>query len=242
MKPLAKPETLAARAAKALREELRQEYVVGGQLPSEPELAAQFGVSRGTIRQALTILEREGVLFRRQGAGTFVHDISRVLTRAEHAHEFSDLLRLAGFEPQIKLISFDYVPLHEKWAAQLDVKPQSQALTIRKLFLADGQPAIYCIDAIPQDLISGPFDQGELCQPVFDFMKTHCGQVTMQNLAEIVPDIADDELADLMQMASGQPLLRIDEIGYNDEGKPNIFTRAYYRDKFIRFSLLRKRI
>jgi GntR family transcriptional regulator len=242
VKQLERPESLAARVAKSLREELREEYVVGGQLPSEPELAVQFGVSRGTVRQALTILEREGVLFRRQGAGTFVHYISRVQTRAEHAYEFSDLLRIAGYEPSIQLISFDTLPLSEKWAAHLDNEEAPNALVIRKLFLADGQPAIYCLDSIPLHLITTPYDEDELCLPVFDFMKAHCRQSTIQNLAEIIPDIVDEKLANLLAMEMGQPLLRIDEIGYNEEGKPILFTRAYYKEMFIRFSLLRTRI
>ncbi len=242
MKPLDRPASLAARVAKTLREELRQEYVVGGQLPSEPELAEQFGVSRGTVRQALTILEREGVIFRRQGSGTFVHYISRVQTRAEHAYEFSDLLRIAGFDPDIQLISFDYLPLQEKWAAHLDTEEENQALVIRKLFLANGQPAIYCLDFIPKKLIIGTYDDEELGQPVFDFLKEHCGQATVQNLAEIIPTVADEELAGLLDMEPGQPLLRIDDVGYNEEGKPVIYSRAFYKDKFIRFSLLRKRI
>ena len=58
MEPLDRPASLAARVANNLRKELRSEYVVGGQLPSEPELATQLGVSRGTVRQALTMLER----------------------------------------------------------------------------------------------------------------------------------------------------------------------------------------
>lgn len=242
MKPLDRPESLAARVAKTLREELRQEYVVGGQLPSEPDLAVQFGVSRGTVRQSLTILEREGVIFRRQGSGTFVHYISRVQTRAEHAYEFSQLLRIAGFVPDIKLVSFEYQSLSEKWAAQLDAEEDNQALVIRKLFLANGQPAIYCLDFIPTNLIIDSYKDEELCQPVFDFMRQHCGQATVQNLAEIVPTIANQELANLLDMEPSQPLLRIDEIGYNQEGKPVIFTRAFYRDRFIRFSILRKRI
>jgi GntR family transcriptional regulator len=242
VKPLERPESLAARVAKTLREELRQEYVVGGQLPSEPDLAAQFGVSRGTVRQALTILEREGVLFRRQGAGTFVHYISRVQTRAEHAYEFCDLLQSAGYEPSIQLISYDYLPLDERLAAQLDVEPDAQALVVRKLFLANGQPAIYCLDSIPQQLIINAYEDEELQQPIFDFMKQFCGQSTVQNLAEIVPDLVSPELAQLLGMEPGQPLLRIDEIGFNEGGMPILYTQAYYREMFIRFSLLRKRI
>jgi GntR family transcriptional regulator len=242
MEPLDRPASLAARVANNLRQELRSEYVVGGQLPSEPELAAQLGVSRGTVRQALTMLEREGMIIRRQGAGTYVHYISRVQTRVEHAYEFSDLLRIAGFEPSIQLISFENFLLAEEMAVQLDVEPGTEALVVRKLFLANSQPAIYCLDFIPQYLIIQPYTETELQPPIFDFLQQRCGQATVQNLAEIIPEVTSETLAALLNMESGQPLLRIDEVGYNEEGAPVIFTRAYYRDQFIRFSVLRKRI
>jgi GntR family transcriptional regulator len=233
---------MAARVANSLREELRHEYIVGGRLPSEPDLATQFGVSRGTVRHALAVLEREGVIIRRQGAGTYVHYISRAQTRAEHAYEFTELLRSAGFEPGIQLNTFAYEPLSEEEAARLNLEPGASALVVHKTFLANDRPAIYCIDSIPKDLIVSPFDDDELNCPIFEFMRERCHQVTVQNLAELIPIVATHELAALLEVEPGTPLLRIDEVGYNAEGKAVILHSACYRDQFIRFSLLRKRI
>lgn len=108
--------------------------------------------------------------------------------------------------------------------------------------MANSQPAIYCLDFIPHYLIIQTYAESELQQPIFDFMKQRCGQSTIQNLAEIIPAVASEELATLLNMEPGQPLLRIDEVGYNEDGSPVIFTRAYYKDQFIRFSVLRKRM
>lgn len=241
-KPLERPKTLAARVANSLREELRHEYIVGRQLPSEPDLAAQFGVSRGTVRQALAVLEREGVIIRRQGAGTYVHYISRAQTRAEYAYEFTDLLRSAGFEPRIRLDLFTYEPLSEEEAVRLDLEPGSKALVVRKTFLANETPAIYCIDSIPKELIVTSFDEAELNSPIFEFLRERCHQVTVQNLAELIPTIATKELARILEVKPNTPLLRIDEVGYNAEGMPVALHSAFYRDQFVRFSLLRKRV
>jgi len=241
-KPLERPKTLAAHVVQSLREELRREYVVGGQLPSEPDLAAEYGVSRGTVRHALAVLEREGVIIRRQGAGTYVHYISRAHIRAEHAHEYTELLRIAGFEPSIRFESYAYEPLSEEQAAALDLEPGAPALTVRKTFLANGQPAIYCIDIVPQAFIIAPFDEAELARPFFEFMRNRCHQESVQHLAELIPTIAGADIAALLQVEPGTPMLRVEEVSYDPLGAAIALHSTYYCDRFIRFSILRTRM
>jgi len=233
---------MAALVAKSLRRELRHEYIVGGRLPSEPELAEQYGVSRGTVRQALAVLEREGAIIRRQGAGTYVHYISRAQIRVEHAHEYSDLLRLAGFEPSIRLDSFHIEPLAEAYAAQLDVEPLIPALIIRKTFLANGQPAIYCIDRIPTQWILTEFADEELQLPFYDFLHDHCRLEIEQDLAEMIPFNASPDVAEALHIPPGSAILRFEDTGYDVNGVPVYLSTTYYHDNFVRFSVLRKRI
>ena len=235
--------TLAARVAKELRKQLKSEYISGGQLPSEPEIAVQFGVSRGTVRQSLTILEREGIIFRRQGAGTFVNKyVLRIQARIESAYEFSDLIRIAGFEASIRQLDVEKIQLPKAIAEMLEIDTDSRALSASKLFLADGQPAIYCIDIVPCNLIRESYELSELLQPIFTFLKNRCGQSIYMNLAEIIPEVADTSLAEILDMQPGEPLLRLDEIGHNDSGDPVLFSRIYFKDQFIRFTVLRKKI
>lgn len=239
---LDRPDSLAIQVADRLRKRLRSEYSTGGQLPSEPKLASAFGVSRGTVRQALTILEREGIIFRRQGSGTYANKyVLRIQARAEKAHEFSDLLGLAGFTPGIELIAVETQPLPEDIAARMD-QPVTQALMVHKLFLADGSPAIYCLDVIPEALICNAYEDGELNQPIFDFLEKHCRQSVTQVLAEIIPAAADTTLAERLNITPGQSLLRFDEVGFNQANQPILFSRVYYNDRFIRFSILRKKV
>lgn len=233
---------MAALVAKSLRRELRREYIVGGRLPSEPELAEQYGVSRGTVRQALAVLEREGVIIRRQGAGTYVHYISRAQIRAEHAREYSDLLRSSGFEPGIHLNSFHFEPLSEALAAQLDMEPQTPSLVVCKTFSANGQPAIYCIDRIPTKWIISEFVSEELERPIYDFLRDHCNLTIAHDFAELIPTAASPEVADILHVPPGSPLLRFDETGYDVVGAPVYLSTTYYHDNFVRFSVLRKRI
>jgi len=70
--------TPAARAASTLRQEIREgKYAIGQRMANERSLAERFGISRGTIRHALGILENERLIARQQGRGTFVADPTR---------------------------------------------------------------------------------------------------------------------------------------------------------------------
>ncbi len=61
--------------ADSLRQRIQARHLPPGkQLPTEPNLAREFGVGRVTVRRALSILETEGLLRREKGRGTFVHD------------------------------------------------------------------------------------------------------------------------------------------------------------------------
>jgi GntR family transcriptional regulator len=84
----------------------RGELDLGDQLPSEPELAVTFNVSRGTIRQALGELARDGVIARRSGAGTFV---VRLPAKEARVLPFTEQVRRAGMAPSTRVLAQDQI-------------------------------------------------------------------------------------------------------------------------------------
>ena len=80
-------------ALKALRRHLADAPVNGGRLPPERELASQMKVGRRTVREALSVLEQEGAIWRRQGQGTFYGAAKLVGERevADRAHRVNPL-------------------------------------------------------------------------------------------------------------------------------------------------------
>src|SRR5215472_164556 len=93
---------MAIQVANQLRGQLRREFADGGRLPGETVMAAEMGVSRGTMRQALAILQHEGLISRRQGLGTFANPhVLGIPARIDFAYEFSELIHAAGYESTI---------------------------------------------------------------------------------------------------------------------------------------------
>ena len=79
-----------------------------GRIPPETELATELGVSRTTVRDALSRLEHEGAIVRRQGSGTFVNPHGlRIKTRLEEMWSYEEMLKDHGYAPSVKVISVD---------------------------------------------------------------------------------------------------------------------------------------
>lgn len=236
--------SLAVQVARIIRKWLRTEFAEdGGQLPSEPELAEEFGVSRGTVRQALSILEHEGAIVRRQGVGTYANvSVLRIGARAEVAYEFTELIRDSGFEPEILMIQAKEIPAAEEVAESLKISIGDPVLELRKAFLADREPAIFCVDILPTANVREPYNEADYGLPIFDFLDRHFHLEVSYILAGIVPVVADDELAEILVCGTGDPLLHLEEIGFDADNKPVLFSRIYYKESLIHFKVLRQKM
>ena len=124
-------------------------------LPSEFDLAKQLGVSRATLREALRILEEENVIIRRHGVGTFVNAKPMFTSGIEQLNSVTDMIHQAGMKPgTIFLSSSTRDP-------QKRIFVVSHVLLVRKLFViervrtANGEPVVYCIDKVPERILTG---------------------------------------------------------------------------------------
>ncbi len=232
---------MAVQVANALRRQLREDYADGGRLPSEHHMAAELGVSRGTVRQALTILQQEGAVIRQQGAGTFANPhVLGIQARVDFAYEFGELIEAAGFEASIQTLDIRSETAPAWLAQRLDVDNGAPVLALCKVFLASGQPAIYVVEYLPTALIQEPYQLTELEQPLFKFLERRCQAPVDYILSEIMPSRADEEIARLLDVELGSPLLKFAEVFYSRKNAPLGLATIYFRDPLIRFHALRK--
>lgn len=234
---------LSLKVARLLRSCLRKDFAQGGRIPGEIELAEQFGVSRGTVRQALSVLEGEGAILRRQGDGTYAnHYVLRIAARAENAYELTELIRDTGLEAERKLVGVERTAATEEQADQLMVEVGAPLLVVHKLFCADRSPAIVVVDRLPEALIKAPYDEEELARPIFHFLEQRCHIRVEYMLAQIVPRVAEGEIARLLHLQPGTPSLEFVETGYSDANEPVLLSSVTYSDALIRFTVLRKKL
>src|SRR5437870_1056697 len=125
----------------------------GSRLPSEPDLAAELGVSRATLREALRALESEGLLRRMWGSGTYVADPLRVASSLDVNFGVTDAIRLAGMRPGTAEARSWIEPAAVAEAGRLQIEPAQDVLCIERLRTANGRPVTLSKDILPHRLV-----------------------------------------------------------------------------------------
>jgi DNA-binding GntR family transcriptional regulator len=229
-----------------LRKQIDERRGITDRLPSEIEIANKWGVSRVTVREALSSLERKGIILRRQGLGTFVNRLAHgIQLRLDESVEFGELIRLAGHKSGLSLAECQRTSATPTIAARLCIAPDSETLTLRKVFTADRIPAIHCVNVISVVLATqdGPaprLDQIDPTISVYDLLFRWFNQSVAYQIGEISPFTADAEIAPLLNCEPGAPLLFVEEVGYNRDQLPLFYAAEYYVPDIIQFRIVRK--
>ncbi|MDT8307049.1 MAG: GntR family transcriptional regulator [Anaerolineae bacterium] len=213
----------------------------GDRIPAETELAAELGVSRTTIRDALSRLENEGVVYRRQGSGTFVNEPGlQIKIRLEEIWSYEAVLEAHGYTPATRILDVDTAPANSREAELLQIETGAPLITVRKLFLEDEEPVILAVNQVPAVTIAEPYEPDDWKQPIFEFLSAFGREHLAYYLSEIVPLVVDGTLARTLRVRPGTALLSFAEVGYNDENNPILLTQSYIRDDLLRLRLIRR--
>ncbi len=225
-----------------IKERIASGSFEGGRIPPEAELAADLGVSRTTVRDALSRLENEGTIYRRQGAGTFVNEAGlQIKSRLEEIWSYEQVLEDHGYVPSVHVLSATSSPADDATLAALQLDEGERVLVIEKLFKEDDEPVILTINRIPERFISdGGFGADEVT-PVYDFLEQRCNRTLSYYLSEILPVALDASKAGKLGVEPGTLAISFDEIGFDQNNEPIVRATSYFRDDLLRFRLIRRK-
>lgn len=225
-----------------IKQRIMSEQFEEGRIPSETTLATELGVSRTTVRDALSRLELEGVIYRKQGAGTFVNEAGlQIKSRLEEIWNYEDMLAAHGYTHSIRIVSVTRSPGNREVTEALGLAPHSMVVEVKKLFLADNRPVILTANHIPADLIVRPYTEANFGLPIYQFLADFCQQHLAYYLSEIVPLMAPPWLAETLHLPEQSPaIVSFDETGFNQDNVPVIKAASYFRDDLLRLRLIRR--
>ncbi|MCA3255791.1 MAG: GntR family transcriptional regulator [Alphaproteobacteria bacterium] len=193
-------------------------------LPAEPKLATDFGVSRVTVRRALSLLERDGLVDRRRGAGTYVKGRSPTRTRISSA---VDGLVTLGLETTARTLVFETARPLPFAARALGLADDAACLHIERLRSHAGRPFSLTSLWLPSSLARIVARDRLGDRPVIEILEEagHSSASAEQTLSAIA---ADPRTAELLAVSPGSPLLRMQRIVRDGDGGAHLVQQSLY--------------
>ena len=219
-----------------IREDLRNQIATGAlkpgqKIPSEDELATQFGVSRMTVRQGIVDLIDEGKLYRRHGKGTFV---TQLYIERDHTKltNFLESAKARGIEVRIELLRREVIPARLKVAEALALQEGEPVIQIITRRFSSGAPVTVHEAHSPHKLFPQLLQEDLEAQHVWDFIESY-GCRVKRAVQRLEAREAEGEVARLLEMEEGEPVLYKERTVFADDGTPVEFTYCYNRgDKY----------
>jgi GntR family transcriptional regulator len=199
----------------------------GNLVPSERELARLHDVSLMTARHALASLEREGIVERRRGVGTFV---AAPKIHFNKLMSYTEQMGSRGLTPASKVLMAKVVDDEEEATARLSLAPRSRVLKLERLrHAAGGEPFALETCYLPADpfanLQSGKLENDSL----FSTLQRDYQVELSYSDEEVDATAADPRTAELLGLPKRAPILRIRQVIFSTKGAVTLYVLGLYR-------------
>ncbi|MCT4584924.1 MAG: GntR family transcriptional regulator [Peptostreptococcaceae bacterium] len=210
-------------------------------LPNEIELSKELGVSRLTLREAITVLEKEGLVSRIQGSGTKINSfVTKLQNRIDIGSDIETCLKDNGYD-----VRFDVIDMKKRMASEIEIQKlklqkNDYILEIQKLLYADEFVAAYYIDRIPFKYFKTTDFKIEDFKPcIFPVIESLTQKDITHDIVRIKACLPDNNLKKFFNLDDNCPLLEYEVLEYSSDEIPLMYNSEYYTNKFINFTICR---
>ena len=212
----------------------------GDRLPTEPELAVQLGVSRSTLREAMRSFETQGLLLRRQGAGTFVADHANILEAGlEVLESLETIAERLDLDLSMGGLKIQTISVKEDFSKALNLSTQEEALSVSRIILIKDHPAAFLEDILPLDILT-PSELEGFSGSVLDLLIKKEGLRLEQSKADIKVIPAPYHVARELDIQRGEGLLMFEADLLTDTGRVIDHSYSYFLPGYFHFYVNRR--
>ena len=208
-------------------------------LPTERELTTRHNVSRATVRHALNALESAGLVYRVQGAGTFVapHTVAKTVSLTS----FSEDMRAKGLTPGSRVLAVSEAPADERECTDLGVSPGTPLLRLVRVRMADSSPMCLETTRLVAGRVPG-LGAMDLSGSLYGLLSEHFDIRPRRAQQTVRSVVTSEEQSALLGVTSRSPALRVDRVSFDERNTAVESTTSLYRsDRYeIQFEVHRE--
>jgi len=210
-------------------------YKPGDLLPSERELAEEYGISRVTVRQALNSLVQDGIIFKKQGKGNFVAT-KRIETKLDSLLGFVEEFVIKNMKCQVSIVKQGYETAPPEIASAMQVQGASEIFLLVRHIIVEGHALGVDYTYIPRSIA---YQLGEM-----DFRKVIIYRLLEQrgyklSSAEqsIIADLPSTQECLLLEVTPKTPMLVRRRVAYVEGNLPVVYSKTVYRGDRYHYTL-----
>lgn len=239
-----KPVQTKENAAERLRDEILrmlEGLAPGDQLPTEQKLAETIGASRSHIRDALKLLEKDGLVTAIQGKGRFLSAVGslRVERPVTEYESVTEMLENLGYKVTNLVLDAAEAGASEIEARALNIAAGAPVIRLIRLRCGNDEPLVFEIDVVPKDVLPGPIAYRDWSGSLTKILEFH-GKKVESSIARITAANLPN-FASRFNLGGQDPWLLVEETCITPDGERVIFSSGYHRGTEIGFNVLRRR-
>jgi GntR family transcriptional regulator len=228
-----------------VKEQLRREILDGSRavhskLPSEDQLTKLFKVSRITVRQALADLQRDGLVFKVNGKGSFVSKPKAVLD-ISMLRGFAEAAASLGYETFARVISLQEIEASRSVATHLMLEPKAKVVRLQRLRFLNREPVSFDITYVRSEVGAVLANVDLETRDVISVLENECKLTVVKAREAIDAMLCDAETGKHLQLEEGGPILHIERTMLDQKERPVLYENLYYHGNSFRYGLERIR-
>lgn len=234
------PYPLYRQVADWMRENINaQQWKKNQQLPAEEDLAKQLEVSRGTLRKAISLLIKEGLLIQIQGKGTFVAAPKVAHPFGQELISFAESMEREGIDYETKVIKQEVTVPLLSIRQKLEIAPNENVLYLKRIRYIKDEPVILLENFINLTLCKGIEHSDFEKNTLFSQIEKFSNSKIRHGIRRFEARALTEEQANLLNLDVDMPVLYLEQITFDQEKRPLETSRVWLRsDKYVITSVL----
>ena len=206
------------------------ELKVGDKLPNEERLADSYGVSRMTVRSAITQLVNEGLVKRQQGRGSFI-TIPRLEAKPPRLNSFFLEMKSKGFDPTSIVLDLRVIDSSDIISNYLDLKHWEKVVKLQRLRIVNGVPIAFQANYIPEKFVPNIVKENFEKQSFKLLIEEKYGLEQGHAVERIKAQSCDEEAAKYLNLKNGDPVLFVERLSYFPDETPLLIAHTVFNSE-----------
>ena len=220
--------TQLGRIKASIREQLQSGIFIEGQkLPSERNLSELFSTTRITLKDALVSLETEGLIYREERRGWYVSP-ERIRYNPLSRSHFHQMIREQHRIAETQLLSTRTEMAAGDYAKALEIEQITPIHVIERLRFIDGRAVLFVENVLKAPLFEKVLSEN-LTMSLTGIYREKYGYETKRSRFDVIPTSAPAHVAKALNLAEGQPVLKICRVNYKQDGELMDCELEYWR-------------